>query len=236
MCGRFKLTTPLEALEALFGIQAATNLQPRYNIAPTQEASVIGLSQDGRRELRSFRWGLVPAWAKDTKMAASMINARSETIQEKPAFRQAFAKRRCLIPVDGFYEWPAASTASGTAKEAGNKRKLPVLLTLPEDQCFAFAGLWEGWRDPDGTILRSFTIVTTTAIPELEQLHHRMPVILPAESYAAWLDPRTSLTDAQNLLQPYTQKPIVQTAVGDAVNSVRIDDPRCILPLQQALL
>ncbi|MET1027162.1 MAG: SOS response-associated peptidase, partial [Dongiaceae bacterium] len=163
MCGRFILTTPLEALEALFAISANTNLQPRYNIAPTQEVAVVGRAQDGRREMRMFRWGLVPSWAKDTKMAAGMINARSETVQEKPAFRQAFAKRRCLVPADGFYEWPAQP-----ATAEGKPDKLPRLLTLPGRQCFAFAGLWEGWRNPDGTILRSFTIMTTTAVVALQ--------------------------------------------------------------------
>jgi putative SOS response-associated peptidase YedK len=231
MCGRFKLTTPLEELEALFGIQAATNLQPRYNIAPTQDACVIGLTQDGQRELRSFRWGLVPSWATDTKMAASMINARAETIQEKPAFRQAFAKRRCLVPVDGFYEWAPPAGAAGTGK-----RKQPVLLTLPGNQCFAFAGLWEGWRGPDGMVLRSFTIVTTEAVPSLQQLHHRMPVILPRDSYATWLARETSLAEAQNLLRPYIQDPIAQTPVGEAVSNVRIDDSRCIAPPAQPLL
>ncbi|TXH35439.1 MAG: SOS response-associated peptidase [Rhodospirillaceae bacterium] len=224
MCGRFKLTTPPDALEALFEIRCTLNLAPRYNIAPTQEAPVIGLSQEGRRELRLFRWGLVPGWAKDTKMAGSMINARSETVHEKPAFRQAFAKRRCLIPVDGFYEWRKPAEGSD------ERGKVPVLLTLPKQQCFAFAGLWEGWKDPDGTILRSFTIMTTAAIPELQQLHHRMPVILPPQAYAAWLDPGSTEASLRDLLQPYEAQPITQTPVSDAVNSVRNDDPSCAEP------
>ncbi|MDY0883856.1 SOS response-associated peptidase [Dongia soli] len=225
MCGRFKLTTPPDALEALFEIRCTLNLAPRYNIAPTQEAPVIGLGQEGRRELRLFRWGLVPAWAKDTKMAGSMINARSETVHEKPAFRQAFAKRRCLIPVDGFYEWQKPGE-----QEAERLGKIPVLLTLPNQQCFAFAGLWEGWKNPDGTILRSFTIITTTAIPDLQQLHHRMPVILPPQAYTAWLDPSTSEAFLRDLLQPYEVQPITQTPVGNAVSSVRNDDARCVEP------
>jgi putative SOS response-associated peptidase YedK len=225
VCGRFKLTTPPEALEALFEIRCTLNLAPRYNIAPTQEAPVIGLTREGQREIRLFRWGLVPSWAKDAKMAGSMINARSETIQEKPAFRQAFAKRRCLIPVDGFYEWQ-----TGQEDESDGKGKMPVLLTLPNRQCFAFAGLWEGWKDPDGSILRSFTIITTTATPDLQALHHRMPVILPTDAYGTWLDPDAPAASLRALLRPYQAQEITQTPVADAVNNVRNDDPRCVEP------
>jgi putative SOS response-associated peptidase YedK len=153
-----------------------------------------------------------------------MINARSETVHEKPAFRQAFAKRRCLIPVDGFYEW---QKPTGDSDERG---KVPVLLTLPKQHCFAFAGLWEGWKSPDGTILRSFTIMTTAAIPDLQQLHHRMPVILPPQAYAAWLDPVSTEASLRDLLRPYEAQPITQTPVSDAVNSVRNDDPSCVEP------
>lgn len=220
MCGRFILTTPPQALEELFGIRCTINLAPRYNIAPTQEASVIGLSQQGQRELRQFSWGLVPSWAKDLSQAAGLINARSETLAQKPAFRDALAKRRCLVPVDGFYEW--ATRAKGG--------KQPYLLTPRNGGCFAFAGLWEGWRKPDGGIHRSFTIITTSATTELEDLHHRMPVILTPDDYAAWLDPSTLLSTAQALLKPYELQPIDRRAVSDTVNNARRDDESCLAP------
>lgn len=217
MCGRFTLTTPVQTLEQLFEIHCSTNLIPRYNIAPTQETSVIGLSH-GHRELRSFSWGLVPRWAKDTSQASGLINARSETLAQKPAFREAFARRRCLVPADGFYEW-------ATRPKGG---KQPYLLTPRDRRCFAFAGLWEGWRNPAGGIHRSFTIITTSATSELEDLHHRMPVILPPSSYAAWLDPATSPADAQAMLRPYEIQPIDRRAVSDAINNARRDDESCI--------
>lgn len=220
MCGRFTLTTPPQALEELFEVRCTSNLAPRYNIAPTQPAAVIGRAQNGRRELRSFHWGLVPHWAADTSQAAKMINARSETLAQKPAYRDAFARRRCLIPTDGFYEW-ASGAGSG---------KQPYLLALADGNCFAFAGLWEGWRRPDGEIHRSFTIITTAAIAELEDLHHRMPVILPPDRYATWLDPDLPLDAAQALLQPYRQQAISRLAVGPGVNNARRDDASCLLP------
>jgi putative SOS response-associated peptidase YedK len=218
MCGRFTLTTPPQALEEIFAISCTANLAPRYNIAPTQAASVIGRAQSGQRELRAFNWGLVPAWSKDVSQAAGMINARSETLAQKPAFREAFARRRCLIPTDGFYEW-------GTRPSGG---KQPYLLTLQDRTCFAFAGLWEGWRNPAGDIHRSFTIITTAALPDLLDLHHRMPVILPPDAYDAWLDPKLSPAEAQALLIPYDRQPIARRAVSDAINTVRRDDAGCL--------
>ena len=220
MCGRFILTTPPQALEELFEIRCADNLAPRYNIAPTQQASVIGLAQGGQRELRAFHWGLVPAWAKDTSQASGLINARSETLAQKPAFRDAFARRRCLVPVDGFYEW--ATPAKGG--------KQPYLLTLADNSCFAFAGLWEGWRNEAGEIHRSFTVITTSATAELEDLHHRMPVILPPDDYGTWLDPRTAPEKTQALLKPYDLQPVARRPVSNAVNNARRDDESCLLP------
>lgn len=220
MCGRFTLTTPPQALEELFEVRCADNLAPRYNIAPTQQASVIGRAQTGQREVRSFHWGLVPSWAKDTSQASGLINARSETLAQKPAFRDAFARRRCLVPADGFYEWAPAATGG----------KQPYLLTLRNGRCFAFAGLWEGWRDPAGGIHRSFTIITTSAIAELEDLHHRMPVILPPSAYAAWLDPATAPAAIQAMLVPYRHQPVDRRAVSDAINNARRDDESCLQP------
>jgi putative SOS response-associated peptidase YedK len=218
MCGRFTLTTPPQALEELFEIRCTDNLAPRYNIAPTQQASIIGLTRNGQRELRNFNWGLVPQWAKDTSQAAKAINARSETLAEKPTFREAFARRRCLVPTDGFYEW--ATLADG--------RKQPYFLALGDRRCFAFAGLWEGWRSAAGEIHRSFTIITTTAITELEDLHHRMPVILSPDNYAAWLDPAASMGGLQAMLRPYRLQPVTRLAVGPTVNNARRDDASCL--------
>lgn len=226
MCGRFTLTTPPQALEELFEVRCTANLAPRYNIAPTQQANIIGLAQNGHRELRSFNWGLVPQWAKDTSQAAKAINARSETLTQKPTFREAFARRRCLIPTDGFYEW--ATRADGG--------KQPYLLALADRRCFAFAGLWEGWRSPSDEIHRSFTIITTTAIPELEDLHHRMPVILPPASYAAWLDPGASQASLQAMLKPYRLQPVTRRAVGPAVNNARRDDESCLHPAETGIV
>jgi putative SOS response-associated peptidase YedK len=227
MCGRFILTTPPQALEELFEIRCATNLAPRYNIAPTQQACVIGLSQGEQRELRAFHWGLVPNWAKDTSQASGLINARSETLAQKPAFRDAFARRRCLIPADGFYEWAAGAKGG----------KHPYLLTVGDGDYFAFAGLWEGWRNPSGEIHRSFTIITTSATAELEDLHHRMPVILPPTDYRSWLDPDTSLATAQAMLRPYELQPIARRAVSTAVNNARRDDESCLLsPVETGII
>ncbi|HEX9446997.1 MAG TPA: SOS response-associated peptidase [Dongiaceae bacterium] len=220
MCGRFTLTTPPQALEEIFAISCTANLAPRYNIAPTQPASVIGQSHAGQRELRAFHWGLVPAWSKDLRQASGMINARAETLAQKPAFREAFVRRRCLIPTDGFYEWGA--------RPGGGKQ--PYLLAPQDATCFAFAGLWEGWRNPAGEIHRSFTIITTVATAALADLHARMPVILPPAAYDSWLDPALPPGRAQAMLTSYEEQPIERRAVGDAINNVRLDDPSCQEP------
>lgn len=218
MCGRYSLTTPLQALRALFGFEESPNLAPRYNIAPTQEVPVVR-QEEGARHLAMLRWGLIPSWAKDRTIAAKLINARSETAGEKPSFRQAFAKRRCLIPADGFYEWKAEKDG-----------KQPYRIGFGEARPFAFAGLWESWRDPaDGARVESCTILTTDATAALRDLHDRMPVILVPDVFDRWLSPQSSKEACQALMTPYKEGPaygpLVVFPVSKAVNKVANDGP-----------
>lgn len=219
MCGRYTITTPVEALRELFGFEGpGVNLRPRWNVAPTQEAPVVRLGSDGRRELAMFRWGLVPFWAKNPSIGSRMINARAETVADKPAFRQAFRARRCLVPADGFYEW---------AKGAGG-RKQPYLFRTGNGAPFALADLWERWQSGDAAPLHTFTIIVTAANRMMAQYHDRMPVVLAPENYAAWLDPDT---DARPLLAAPPADLFVATPVGTHVNNPHNDDPRCVEPL-----
>lgn len=193
MCGRFSLTTPLEALRALFGFPEQSNLAPRANIAPTQEVSAV-VAQAGERHLTALRWGLIPSWAKERAIGAKMINARSETVGDKPAFRQAFARRRCLIPADGFYEWQAAAQGP----------KQPYRIEFKQRPPFAFAGLWESWRDPaSGETVKSCTILTTSATNALAWLHERMPVVLEPAAFDLWLADGFQPLPLLALLKPY---------------------------------
>jgi putative SOS response-associated peptidase YedK len=226
MCGRFTLRTPLTVLsqQFLFELGPAAELaavRPRYNIAPTQTiAAVRRLEGSSQRSLAWFHWGLIPSWAKDAKMAASMINARGETIAEKPAFRSAFARRRCLVLADGFFEW----------KKVG-KQKQPYYFRLRDEQPFALAGLWESWRGPagsDGPPLESCTIVTTAANDLCRPLHERMPVILEACDYDRWLDPQSSKDDLLALVQPFPAEAMKSEPVNPRVNNVRNDDADCV--------
>ena len=215
MCGRYTLTTPLEGLRQLFELVERPNLQPRYNIAPTQEVPLLRLDESGRRRLSMARWGLIPAWAKDRTVASRLINARSDGVADKPSFRSAFAKRRCLIPADGFYEW---KTLEG--------RKQPFHITLAEGGPFAFAGLWESWNDPQTReVVETCCIITTDAAPNLAAIHHRMPVILPPAAYGTWLDPASGRGDLLDLLKPYDAAPMAFRAVSVRVNKVANDDP-----------
>jgi putative SOS response-associated peptidase YedK len=188
MCGRYSLTTPSEAMRRLFGfVNPLANLPPRYNIAPTQAVPVVRLAsraqgaggiESGERELVQVRWGLIPFWAKDASIGAKTINARAEGIAGKPAFRAAFKSRRCLIPADGFYEW----LRTGTVKQ-------PFCFEVRDGELFAFAGLWERWRNSAGEWIRSCSILTTTRNAVTSQVHDRMPVILDKADYELWLDP-----------------------------------------------
>ena len=221
MCGRFTLRTPAHRLAEAFGVDALPNLAPRYNIAPTQDVVAIRHADDGR-ELTMLRWGLIPGWAKDPAIGARMINARAETVAEKPSFRAAFRQRRCLIAADGFYEWR-------TTAEAPKAPKQPYYIRLESDAPFAIAGLWERWRDPAGATIESCTLITTEANPALAPIHHRMPVILAPADYDAWLEPRPASAAAlHDLLRPYPGAAMTAFPIGRHVNNVRNDDPACI--------
>lgn len=223
MCGRYTLKTPASEIAALFeGIYdglVVPEFRPRYNIAPTQDAPVVRLSGGRHLEWRPLRWGLVPFWAKDTKSGARMINARSETVAEKPAFRTAFRKRRCLVPADGFFEWQKIG-----------KKKIPYYITVNSDAPFSMAGLWERW-DKEGEPIETFTILTTDANDKIRPLHDRMPVILERDDYELWLD--TEFADAERLKQlmkPLPGDRIDTRRVSTWVNNPRHDDPKCIEP------
>ena len=187
MCGRFAFYSPAEATAALFGAETVHDFKPRFNIAPTQDIAAIRRSDTKGVEMTSLRWGLVPFWAKDPSIGNRMINARAETVAEKPSFRTAFRVRRCLIPASGYYEW----RSEGTGKQAYH-------FTLGPGRVFAMAGLWESQLSPDGSERETCTILTTESEGAVRQIHHRMPVILPAEHYPAWLD--NSAPRATNLL------------------------------------
>lgn len=222
MCGRYSLTTPVEALRRLFGFEGPVpNLQPRWNIAPTQSAPVIRLGGGGGREIKMLSWGLVPYWADDAKLQSHMINARGETVAEKPAFKQAFRQRRCLVPADGFYEW----------QTLGPKTKQPLLFKTADGAPFAFAGLWERWVPPQGEVLETFTIVNTAANEMMAQFHDRVPIVLSPADYAAWLDPAVN---ARALIKAPPSDWLTFRRVSTYVNSVKHDDPGCQEPAPDA--
>jgi putative SOS response-associated peptidase YedK len=219
MCGRYSITTAPEAMRQLFGYEARPNFPPRYNVAPTQMAPVVRLGPDGRREPAMLRWGLVPSWAKDPKIGARLINARSDTVAVKPSFRAAFRKRRCLVPADGFYEW-----------RAGGKLKQPYRVTLADGEPFAMAGLWESWRANTSDAIESFCILTTSANERLAEIHDRMPVILHEADFEAWLGSKDE-AKALAVLRPYPAERTAYYAVSRRVNSPKFDDPECIAPV-----
>ena len=224
MCGRYSLTTAPEALRRLFDFDTTPNLQPRYNIAPTQSAPVVRPAANGGRELAMLRWGLIPSWAKEASIGNKMINARSETVAEKPSFRSAFRHRRCLVPADGFYEW----RREGEIKQ-------PYRIGMKGGAAFAFAGLWESWPGNDDDAVETFTILTTEANRRLGPIHARMPVILAPDAYDAWLAAESgSRDDALGLLRPFAEAPMAFYRVSTRVNSPRNDDPDCLAPIAQS--
>jgi putative SOS response-associated peptidase YedK len=212
MCGRYAQYSPADAIADLFGASLEIEgLAPRYNAAPTQWLPVIRRRPSGERVLQALRWGLLPSWAKDETIAARLINARAETLAEKPAFRAAYRARRCIVPADGFYEW---------AKRPDGKQ--PYFVHAPDGNILAFAGLWECWTRPaDGEVIDSFTIVTTDANPRIRPLHDRMPVILAPEVVDVWLDPATDPARLTELLIPCPEERLTMHPVSRAVGNVR---------------
>ncbi len=222
MCGRFTLNLDLHELREAFPDYAVPeDFIPRYNIAPTQPVAVI--PNDGRSSARFFRWGLIPPWASDPKIGNRLINARAESVAEKPAFRAAYKRRRCLILADGFYEWQTV---------AGGKSKTPMYIRLKSGGPFAFAGLWETWRSPNGQSIPSCAIITTEPNSLLKSIHNRMPVILEANDYDQWLDSEEQNPERLGkLLRPYPASLMSAYAVSTAVNNPSFESPDCIRPV-----
>ena len=221
MCGRFDLHLPQELLAEIFGISVGRDIQPRYNITPSQEVLVIRRGREDR-EMSFLHWGLIPSWAKDASIGHKTINARSETAHEKPAFKHALRHHRCLIPANGFYEW-----------FTDGARKKPFYIHLKKDIPFAFAGLWDHWKSPAGEVIESCTILTTEANTLLKRIHDRMPVILDPRDYNIWLNPSIyEIQSLKYLFEPLPADKMEMYPVSDLVNSPRNDTPECIKPLE----
>jgi putative SOS response-associated peptidase YedK len=214
--------TPSKSLAERFLVEEIPEEGPRYNIAPTQMVAIIRLNaQTGSRELRMVKWGLIPYWTKDPSIGHRLINARCESVQEKPAFRTAFKFRRCLVPTDGYYDW----------KKTGKTRQ-PYLFRMADGSPYAFAGLWEKWKSPEGEITESCTIITTPSNELVAPIHDRMPAILKPEDYDTWLDP--GMKDPEmllKLLNPFPSELMVSVPVSSKVNKATYEGPDCIEPI-----
>jgi len=223
MCGRYRLTRHKEVLEKHFGVEIEGDMPPRYNIAPSQPVAAIRQSSRGpERRFAWMKWGLVPYWAKDASIGYRTINARAETAADLPAFRESLRKRRCLIPADGFYEWQKIG-----------KVKQPFCFTMSDDGVFAFAGLWDRWKDGEGNAVETCSILTTTPNRLLEDVHDRMPAILSAEDYELWLDPGEQRVESvAELLKPFDSTRMKRYPVSTRVNNVNNDDEECAAPTQ----
>jgi putative SOS response-associated peptidase YedK len=217
MCGRYAVTSAPEAIRGLFGYPEQPNFPPRYNVAPTQPIAIVRLV-DGKRQFALVRWGLLPAWVKDPRNFTLLINARGESVAEKPAFSAAMKYRRCLIPADGFYEWKAAGT-----------RKQPYYVRARSGQPLAFAGLWETWTGPNGEELETAAIVTTRANRALADIHERMPVVVPPDAFNLWLDcAKVDVETASVLIAPAAENLLEAYEVSPAVNRTANDNPKLI--------
>lgn len=225
MCGRFALSEDWSFMLDYFGISASTYEQPqRYNIAPGQDLAAI-ISDGRQRRIGPLKWGLVPSWARDEKIGFMTINARAETLLEKPAFKRLVERKRCLIPADSFYEWKK----SGQAKQ-------PMRILLKSRKIFAFAGLYDTWITPAGNKLNSCTVITTSSNEMMAEIHHRMPVILPQEAETLWLDKTLqSPTEMMALLQPYEADDMWAYPVSNIVGNVKNESPQCIVPLTDVM-
>jgi putative SOS response-associated peptidase YedK len=226
VCGRYRLSRRKQLVEEYFDTASGDeDWNPRYNIAPTQPVAVIRQHpKEPIRELSLMRWGLIPSWAKDSSAAARMINARAETASTRPAFRDALKSRRCLIPADGFYEWMRME-----------KTKQPYCFEINNGELFAFAGLWERWKDPTGNWIKTCSILTTTPNAVTAPVHDRMPVILDPDSYDLWLDPgMTNVAAASDLLKPFDARQMRCFPVSGRINHVANDDEECSRPVELA--
>ena len=225
MCGRFTLTINIQTVAStIMGSQQVAvpqslqENQPRYNIAPTQD--IVAVMNDDSLHLDVLRWGLIPSWAKDAAIGSKMINARAETLAEKPSFKRLLTSKRCLVVADGFYEW---------RQETGARTKTPMYITLKDHQPIAFAGLWDSWHDPDGQLLRTCTIITTEPNELMSSIHNRMPVLLPLKTRELWLDP--TMRDQQRLvsvLTPYPTEEMQVRTVSRLVNDPKHDSAELI--------
>lgn len=225
MCGRFTVAVSREELMEEFGLtEPPFDIRPRYNLAPSQIAPVILRGKDGALRLEGFRWGLVPYWARQADAGNRMINARAESLATRPAFRDAFERRRCLVPADGWYEWRKEGT-----------RKVPMWIHLRSRRPFAFAGLWERWRSgPGGEWLHTFAIVTTDAAPAVRHIHDRMPVVLPRQLRDRWLEAGAEPAELAALVRPYAGDDLEAWPVSRLVNSPDNDVPDCLAEVTSA--
>lgn len=228
MCGRFTLTADINTIQEAFPwVDIPAGMAPRYNIAPTQPVAVV--VNDGRNRLDHYVWGLIPSWSKDPSIGSRLINARAETLAEKPSFRSAFRRRRCLILADGFFEWKKSTDTAGKAV------KIPTYIQLADGKPFAFAGLWENWNGPDGSQILSCTIITTQPNPLTATIHDRMPVILPQQALNRWLEPGEANPEKlADLLVPYPAEAMRAYPVSSLVNNPANDLPATVKPAGQA--
>src|SRR6185436_10472875 len=221
MCGRYAITTAPEAIRALSGYLEQPNFPPRYNVAPTQPVPIVRMAE-GKRQLALVRWGLIPAWVKDPRAFSLLINARGESVLDKPAFRNAMKYRRCLFPADGFYEW-----------ERKGERKQPYFVRLKGGGPLAFAGLWESWMGPNGEEQETAAIVTTDASPSISHIHDRMPVIVAPDAFDFWLDPNVDAAVASAVIQPAPDALLEAYEVSTAVNGTANDSSQLLEPLRE---
>lgn len=225
MCGRYELHTHPAAIALAFELAHAPSLDPRYNIAPMTDVPVVRVNASGERELVRMRWGLVPRWAGDPSIGAKIINARGETLADKPTFQMSFRRHRCLLPADGFYEWQAIGGGEPP-------RKQPLHVGMKDGTLFGIGGLFERWMSPEGEVLDTCTIVTTDANALLAPVHSRMPLIVSPEDYARWLDPHEG--DVRDLVVPFPAERMIHYPVSTRVNSTKHDDPHvieCVEPI-----
>ncbi len=221
MCGRFTLASKAQTIAEYFGIDLPYDLKPRYNIAPSQDVLVIKQSTEHKPEFCIMRWGLVPAWQKEEEISTQWINARSDTINEKPLFKNLFRHKRCLIIADGFYEWQTTSHG-----------KCPYYIYKSNHQPFAIAGIWEHWEGKDGKSIKSCLLLTTEANLEVKAIHHRMPVILQKSQYPSWLNSKNNEIEMlKSFMQPYLPPDLVSHEISTYVNSPKNDDEQCVVEI-----